>query len=168
MRDARSLGAWVLATAFVLAPAAGAQTRSKTPAKPAPAGPASPGQPQQGLDRHAKEALQKTQALLRDPAARAETIKADPKARAANGRAEAVARSPKNTQRMYEISADVLETVAVQGQGDPERMNKIVEAAGRDPAAFLQSLPPEQRAAIQQLAAELAREHPELAGQAAP
>ena len=163
------LEAWVLATTFTLAALAGTarsqRSERPTPSRaPAAAQPARKGQ----LDKNQQEALRKTQDMLRSPAARGDAVRADPKARAANQRVESLGRSPKNTQRMYEISADVLGEVTARGGGDPARMNQVVEQAQRDPAAFLQSLPPEQQAAIKQLAEELAREHPELASPQPP
>ncbi len=156
------LEGWVLASAaFLLAGSAPAEPRQKKAAPPA----ASAQKAHRGqLGADAQDALQKTQAMLRSPAARGEVIRGDAGAGAAHARVEKLTRSAQHQQRIYDIAADVLSDVAARGQGDPAQMSKIMEAARQDPAAFLQGLSAEQQAAIHRLAEELVKQNPELGG----
>src|SRR3954471_101737 len=107
------------------------------------------------LDPASKEGLSKTQEVLRDPKKRQEAIKGDKKAEEADARVQRLSGSPENTQKMYEISADIMENITKQSGGDPQKMQKLLEEAQKDPEAFYKSLTPEQRGQIQKLSGEI-------------
>lgn len=110
-----------------------------------------------GLDKYSQEALEKTQKLLTDPAQRQKAIATDQKAQAVHKQVEMVSGSPQNTDKMYQMAAEIMKTVAVQANGNPAKMQELMMQAQRDPAAFLRSLPHEHQAQIQAIAHEATR-----------
>lgn len=102
-----------------------------------------------------KEALGQTQALLNDPAQRGEVIKNDPKAAAADAQLQNLMSSPALTNESYALAGEILEILMSNNAGDPDAMQRALEAGQRDPAAFLQSLPEAQRRKIQEIAKKI-------------
>ncbi len=107
------------------------------------------------LDKNAQEALEQTMGLLRSSQERNEEIKKDPKAKAVNAQVESLAGNAANTQKLYELSALIMQNLAEQSGGDPDKMVKILEQAQKDPAGFAKSFTPEQKKLLQQLAGDI-------------
>lgn len=121
-----------------------------------------------GLDDPSKEALEKTQKLLVDPAQREQAIKSDPIARQTQSQVQRVGGSPENIQKMYQMAAEIMAQITVQANGDPKKMQELTETAQKDPAAFLQGLSPEQQAQIRQLANNIAQKRQQEAVRTKP
>lgn len=102
-----------------------------------------------------QEALGQTKALLNDPAQRGEVIAKDPKAAAADAQLQNLVQSPALTNESYALAGEILEILMNQNAGDPDAMQKALDAGQRDPAAFLQSLPEAQRKRIQEIARKI-------------
>lgn len=96
------------------------------------------------------EPLKKTQEVMRDSQKRNAIIKEDPKA----FKAEEIARQVmgENTDEIHDLSAEILEVIYKQAEGDALKMQDIVIKASRNPAAFLESLPEEYKSKVQSLA----------------
>ena len=87
-------------------------------------------------------AIQQTQAVLRDKTQTNAILQ-----KSANGQnnGQKVANDIKavgapNDQDIYNAAAEIFPDLYKQGQGDPEKMQKILDQATRDPAAFMKSL----------------------------
>lgn len=106
----------------------------------------------EGLEPAAIEALMETQKVLTDPVKRADALQADPKAQQANRAAEALAGSPENTQRMYELAADLMATLVKQTNGDTDTMEKMMERAKSHPEEFANTFSESQRAQLREIA----------------
>jgi hypothetical protein len=107
------------------------------------------------LDKESQEALDKTKRLLTNPNERKEAIKNDEQAKAAHGKVEALGGTSQQTEKVYDISAQVMDKMVKDANGDPAKMQEMMANAQKNPEAFLKSLPAEQRQAIERLAKEL-------------
>lgn len=107
------------------------------------------------LDKNAQEALEQTMGLLRSSQKRTEEINKDPKAKAANAQVESLTGNAANTQKLYELAALIMQNLAQQSAGDPDKMVKILEQAQKDPTGFAKSFTPEQKKLLQQLAGDI-------------
>lgn len=99
-----------------------------------------------------EEALQKTQDLLRDPAARKQAIQEKASAKAADDQAAQVAGSEANKDEMYALASEIMETVTRLSGGDTQKMTALLAEAASNPAAFAAKLPPDQQAKLKSLA----------------
>lgn len=88
------------------------------------------------LDQHQRKGLDDTKTLLKDQRQRDEFIKTDKKAQEVDAKVDALAGSSKNKEEIYGISADVMEKLTVETNGDPEKMQKILNEAMKNPQAF--------------------------------
>jgi hypothetical protein len=108
------------------------------------------------LDAASKEALEKTNALLKDKKQRDEYNKTSPKAQAADAFANQVGGSAQGTQNIYELSAKVFEKLVKKYNGDPEKMKQVLEQAQKDPAGFANSeFTSEELKALRELSSQL-------------
>lgn len=99
-----------------------------------------------------QQALQQTQQVLRDARLRQEAVQKDPKARQADENARKVAGSEQNLNAMYDLSADVMETVNKESGGDPVKMQKLLDEASKNPEAFVHRFTPEQKEKLKAIA----------------
>ena len=104
------------------------------------------------MDAASQQALVQTQQLLKDPKARKEAMAKDPKAKATDENVKRVAGSEENSEEMYDLSADIMETITKQANGDPEKMQNLVMDALKDPAAFAARFSPAQKAKLKAIA----------------
>ena len=97
-----------------------------------------------------QEALRKTQDVIRNPQKRNAVIQDDQKAM----KAEEIVRQVmgENTDEIHHLSAEILEVIYKQADGDELKMQEIVNQASRNPAAFLQSLPEDYKNKVHSLA----------------
>lgn len=93
----------------------------------------------QALDSASQEALQKTNDLLKDKKQREEFIKTDSQAQKANQYANEVAGSPENTQKVYDLSAQIFERLVKKYNGDVDKIKTVIEKAQKDPKGFAES-----------------------------
>ena len=104
------------------------------------------------LSANNEEALRKTQALLNDPALRANAAMENQKTKDASQYVRDLTVKSGTEQEVYALSAQVMDNLVKQTGGDPEKMFKLLEEAGRNPSAFAANWTPEQKAKLHELA----------------
>lgn len=103
------------------------------------------------VDAASQEALVKTQAMLRDPDARAKAVNESPQAAFVDHHAQSLGGNAENTNAMYDLSADVLGSLVQQTGGDAAKMKELLDQAKNDPKGFAEKLTPEQSAKLQDI-----------------
>jgi hypothetical protein len=103
------------------------------------------------LDPGSRDALAKTDDLLRSPDARQELFQKDAQARATNEQVVSMAGSDANAQAIYELAAEVFGTLTKEANGDPQKMLQLLQQAQAHPEAFAKAFTPEQRAQLEAL-----------------
>lgn len=98
------------------------------------------------------EAVSDTQKMMKDSQKRQNLLQ-DQKAKDADKAASAVVGS-ENMNEIYGISADILPRL-MKEQGSPEKAAAYLEAIQRNPAEFLQNLPPEIQEKIKGLSSKV-------------
>jgi hypothetical protein len=76
----------------------------------------------ESMDPASAEALLKTQQMLRDPQERSHALSQSSQAQFVNKQAQSLAGSPENLDSIYDLSADVLESLVQKTNGDPAKM----------------------------------------------
>ena len=108
------------------------------------------------MEPASEQALLQTQALLRDRKARAEAISKDPKAKKTDEQLKKLAGgSDSAVDAIYDLSADIMETITRQAGGDSEKMRELLVDALRDPAKFVGKFSPEQKAKLGAIAGQV-------------
>lgn len=92
-----------------------------------------------------------TQELLRNARERQKLIQQDPKSREADDQVKALAGTPENTEAIYGLAADVMGTLSKQAEGDPNKMDEILQRAMENPEGFANSFTPEQKQQLREL-----------------
>ncbi|MGZ5051075.1 MAG: hypothetical protein ACXWF8_08530 [Methylobacter sp.] len=98
-------------------------------------------------------ALQQTQDCLRNQNCAAASTDAGKEAD--RKLLEAVAGNAGDKQALYNLSADVMAVLFQQSGGDPAKMQALLQNAQTDPERFLNSLTPEMKAKIGNIASEI-------------
>jgi hypothetical protein len=88
------------------------------------------------LDKDQQEGLKQTQDLLNNPAERQKAVDADPHAKDVDNKVNALAGSKENKDEIYGIASEVFQKVAAESNGDPAKMQKLLEEAQKNPQAF--------------------------------
>lgn len=88
------------------------------------------------LDKDQQEGLSNTKSLLRSPKQREDFIKTDKRAQETDAKVDALAGSSANKESIYDISADVMDKLTIEANGDPDKMQKILLEAQTNPKAF--------------------------------
>ena len=115
------------------------------------------------LDSSQTEALTNTQKLLRNTKERNKVIAADPKAQEADAKAGALAGSNQNKEEMYDISAELMEKIANDANGDPQKMQDLLKESQKDPQAFYEKyFSDAQKARVRGLANKMEGQRPSL------
>lgn len=105
------------------------------------------------LDANQQQGLKDTQNLLRDKKQREDYFKNNPQAREADTKAGALGGSPANKEEMYDISAELIEVIARETNGDPVKMETIMQEAQKNPKAFYEKyMSANQKARVKALA----------------
>lgn len=98
-------------------------------------------------------ALQQTQDCLRNQNCAAASSEAG---KAADRKLlETVGGNARDKQELYNMSADVMAVLFQQSGGDPAKMQVLLQKAQTDPENFLNSLPPDMKAKIGNIASEI-------------
>jgi hypothetical protein len=107
------------------------------------------------LDQYSQEALTKTMDLLRSNEQRQEEINKSDKAKAVDAQVKALAGTPQNTQKIYELSAEIMKNLVESTKGDTDKMMQIIQQAEKNPSAFADTFTPEQKRMLNELAKEI-------------
>lgn len=104
------------------------------------------------LDKESLEALEKTQQLLRDAGQRKSAIEQSPDAQRNHDSLEKLVGS-QNAGAAYDISADILDKLVKESNGDVVVMQQKLQEAQKNPEAFAKKyLSPEHLARINSMA----------------
>lgn len=109
--------------------------------------------PSFALDEHSQKALDETQQLLRDKKQREKAAGENDQTKKADSYIDEIGA---NKDATYDLSADIFAELVKRANGDPAVMQKLLEEASRDPAAFANSLSADQKAKIKGIAAPMA------------
>jgi hypothetical protein len=100
-----------------------------------------------------QQALQQTQELLINPAERQKALNADPAAKANDAKVQQLL--GKDSQKAYELSAQLMSTIVAQTGGDPQKMQQLMLELQSNPHALEKLLTPSQRDQIRKMASDL-------------
>lgn len=121
-----------------------------------------------GLDAASIAALQQTQAMLTNPALRNAAIGKDAAAMQANAQTQTTAGTAANTERMYQISSNLMAELVKQTGGDPIKLQLLMQQAQADPQAFAQQhMSAADQAAVHQLSLQVPAAATQTTGQTA-
>lgn len=109
----------------------------------------------QTLDGNSQAALEDTKDLLRNKDRRAEYFKENPQAKSAETKLQAISDNPEHMNEVYDISADVMDSIVKETGGDVGKMQEILMKAVQNPKAFHHRMTPAQKARIRALAGEI-------------
>lgn len=88
------------------------------------------------LDEHNQKGLHDTQNLLKSKSERDAFIKKNKDAQDADAKAGAIAGSSENKEELYNMSSEIMEKITTETNGDPAKMQKLLEEAQKDPKSF--------------------------------
>lgn len=107
--------------------------------------------------------LEQTQEVLKNQQKREAAIQEEgDRAKQADDYAKKVGGNPQNTEKIYGISSEAIKHIDQVSEGDPEKVQKLLEQAQKDPAAFYKSLPPEVQSQIKKLSNEIESQNSSL------
>ncbi|MCC7460603.1 MAG: hypothetical protein IT286_04785 [Proteobacteria bacterium] len=101
-----------------------------------------------------EEALRLTQEMLKNPAVRQTQINQSPEGKAVDTKVKENAGSAENEQAIYELAASVFSSMSDQAGGDPEKMQKILDEALKNPQGFASQWSPEQVKKLEEISAK--------------
>lgn len=105
------------------------------------------------LDQDQQKGLYDTQNLLKSSSQRQEYFKKDPRAKDMDNRVDALAGSKDSKQNIYELSSDLMEKITTESNGDPGKMQQLLNEAQKNPEAFYNRyFSPEQKVRLKQIA----------------
>lgn len=110
-----------------------------------------------------KEALRETQSVLRDPVRMQEESGKTSEGRKADQDASVVTLGkPELKQDLLNISADLLGWITDSANGDPEKMQQLMQDAISNPKSFYERMPASERAKVKNLSEKIesARKNP--------
>lgn len=105
------------------------------------------------LDSASQEALQKTQELLRSKSQREAFIQSDANAQAADARVKSLMGG--QSERAYELSAQLTERLVQHTNGDAKQLEALIQSLAQNPESIRQFLTPAQINEIRSLASEI-------------
>ncbi len=98
-----------------------------------------------------QDALQETQKYLKDSTQRQQKINEDPRAKEVDQKIKALAGSDEAAQEIYGLSSDIMGLLMQETGGDPVKMQKLLEEASKNPAAFAKRFSPEQQKKLKEI-----------------
>lgn len=102
-----------------------------------------------------KDALKKTQDLLRSGGARNEEAGKTAKGREAINQVEKLGGSTEVNDGIYGLAADIFEDIFEQSKGNPEEMQRLLEKAQKDPEGFAKGLKSSRKEKLKSLSKQL-------------
>lgn len=107
----------------------------------------------QKSDQSSEEALREVVKLLTSPNARQKVIVQDKKAQEADDFLQQVGGA--FSEDMYQLAGTIFQSLFSQTGGNADKMDEILSKAKKDPASFINSLPPDQIKALRDLASKI-------------
>jgi hypothetical protein len=108
-----------------------------------------------GIDSASQDALAKTMELLVQPQVREKVIQGDSNAQYIDKQVKSIGGSEANTQEIYELAADIFQSLITNSNGDPLAAMTELQKAKADPKAFASKLSPAQQAKLKKLAEKI-------------
>jgi hypothetical protein len=100
-----------------------------------------------------QQGLQETQGLLRSKSQREEYFKKDAKAKEMGDKVQSLTGSGAEQEQVYDLAAQVMEKIAKESNGDPAKMQKLLDEAQKNPQAFYDRyFSAEQKAKVREVA----------------
>lgn len=106
-------------------------------------------------DDDSEKALRETQELLKSPALRQQTINSNADAKKADQNLRELGGSQANVEEIYAITADITASLVHQANGDPVKLQELVQEAMKNPEAFHSKLTPAQIQRIKSVSAKI-------------
>ena len=88
------------------------------------------------LDSHQQQGLKDTKEFLKNSEERQKFVDKNLKAKDVDNKVDALAGSKENKEEIYGIAAEVMEKIAIETNGDPQAMQKLLQEAQGNPRAF--------------------------------
>ena len=88
------------------------------------------------LDQYQKQGMGDTQRMLRTPTEREAAIKGNKIATDVDQKVGSLAGSKENKEQIYDLAAQVLEKIAAEAKGDPEKMQRLLLESQSNPKGF--------------------------------
>jgi hypothetical protein len=118
-----------------------------------------------GLDADQQKGLDQTVNLLKSPQDRQKAIEHSDAAKDVDNKTSALAGSKKNKDEIYGISANVFEKVVKESNGDPEKMQRLMNEATANPEAFFNKYFGDgDKAKVRELATQIEKNNPAMGG----
>ena len=89
-----------------------------------------------GLDADQKKGLEQTKTFLKNKGERQKEIDKDPKAKDIDNKVDALAGTPENKEEMYDLASQLVEKIALEANGDADKMQRMLMEAQKNPKAF--------------------------------
>jgi hypothetical protein len=109
----------------------------------------------QKLSKEDQDALKQTQDLLKDQKQREQAAKDNSEAQKALDRAKELGGTQENTDQIFSISSDIMESIVSETEGDPEKMQLLLLEAQKNPEKFYNNLSAEQKARIRSVSGKI-------------
>jgi len=88
------------------------------------------------LDSDDQKGLDSTINLLKSQKDRQKAVEANPSAKDVDNKVSALAGSNQNKEEIYGVSANVFERIVKEANGDPAKMQQMMNEASQNPEAF--------------------------------
>ena len=99
--------------------------------------------------------LGQTQDLLKDPQKRNTFIQQESQANDVDKKVNQIAGSPEVSNQIYGLSADIFAEIHKMTGGDPEKMNKLLQDAAKDPSILGNALGADQKKKLKEIATQI-------------
>lgn len=81
-------------------------------------------------------AMRDAQEFLSSPAKRRELIQKNPQAQQVDSKVDSMANTPEEKEELYNTAGQILQIIQQQAQGDPARMQRLLQEAQQNPEEF--------------------------------
>lgn len=99
------------------------------------------------------KALSQVVDLLTDPKKLHEIVGDDPKAKEADRFLRSV--GGEHSGEIYQLAAEIFQSLAAEAQGDPEKMERLLEKAKQDPTSFAKKFTAGQKSRLREIAGKI-------------
>ncbi len=121
------------------------------------------------LDQSSQEALQLTKEVMKNKEYRQEAIEKDKQYKAVDAELDKLTDNEAHKEKMYDLSAEILQKIVEKAKGDPEVMKKILKEAQDNPEQFMRDyVSTHHQKKVRNLANEIEKEKKILPRQQAP
>jgi hypothetical protein len=108
------------------------------------------------MDPASQEALVKTQQVLTNPEDRQNAFQGNESMQGVDRDVSALSGNDKNKNAIYDVASKIFADIANQANGDSIKMQELIEAAQKNPEAFLNNTVSEQnKAMIRQISEDI-------------